>query len=156
MAPTRGTRIAAPGLADLRRDLGRISRDLRVALDAELRVMGNEARDRARTLLRERSKNPQGRIERTIRTSVSRGGVAIYSRHPGAAPIQWGGVIKPRGTPIKLVGKRYMSEAVGEGLEELEDRLGVAFDNIVPRYQFRKQLMEERASFADFWQQASQ
>lgn len=128
--------IDAQGLADLRRSFARIDKELKRELDRDLRAIGHGVRDEARTLLRGRSKNPQGVIERTIRTSVTARGVSVYSNHPGSGVINWGGEIAPRGTPIRIAGKQFLNDAADEHMSRVEEQMGELLDRVAQRNGF--------------------
>lgn len=129
-------KVVTRGLGDLRRAFRKIDRDLRLALDRELRAAGNPIRDRSRQLLRERSKNPRNQIERTIRVSVTRDGVSVYSNHPGAPVNHWGGIIRPRGAPIKFERKHFIGDAAEEQHDEVVARMDELLDGIANRAGF--------------------
>jgi hypothetical protein len=95
-----------------------------------LKEVGTKAAEKARVLLHERSKHPQGRIERTIKTSVRQNGVSVVSNHPGAPVQHWGGSIKPKGTPIHITGKHFASDAAESYMSEAEQRLGQMIDDL--------------------------
>lgn len=128
--------IEVPGLAKLRRDLRAIDKGLGKALTDHLRDVAKVVRDDARAKLRERSKNPQNRIEKTVKHSVRAKGASIFSDHPGSAVQNWGGTIEPRGMPIEIKGKRYMDGAVYEHTEHVEAEMGRTLDAIADRNGF--------------------
>lgn len=120
--------VQANGLAKLRRDLRAIDKGLAKELTSHVRTIAREVRDDARAKLRERSENPQNRIEKTIKHSVTAKGASIYSDHPGAPVQEFGGTIKPKGAPIEIKGKRYMQDAVEDNTKDVEEKLGDTLD----------------------------
>lgn len=136
MARRSDLQIRADGLAKLRRDLRAIDKDLGKALTDHLRDIARGVRDDARRNLHDRSKNPQNRIEKTIKHSVRARGASIYSDHPGAPVQEWGGTIRPRGVPIEIRGKRFMRDAVEENTKHVEDELGRSLDVIADAHGF--------------------
>lgn len=125
-------RINAPGLAKLRRDLGRIDRGLRTAADRHIRQAANRVRDTARSKAPRRT----GRLSKSIRTSVRARGASIYSNLEYAPVHEWGGTISPRGTPITIEASHYMAEAVEENTDMIEEELGRLLDGIADRHGF--------------------
>lgn len=128
--------VVTRGFSDLRRAFRKIDRDLRLALDRELRAAANPIRDRSRQLLRERSRNPRGQIERTIRVSVTQGGVSVYTNHPGAPVNHWGGTIRPRGAPITFERKHFIGDAAEEAHDDVVERMDELLDGIANRAGF--------------------
>jgi len=128
--------IEVPGLAKLRRDLRAIDKDLGKAVTDHIRDVVRPIRDDARSKLRERSKDPQNRIEKTVKHSVTAKGASLYSDHDGSAVQNWGGTIKPRGVPIEIKGKRYLDGAVYENTAHVEEELGRSLDVIADRNGF--------------------
>jgi hypothetical protein len=120
----------------------RLSRQLGVAVSAELRDIGNEVRDHIRSSTDppyasspgQDSKGIQGRKRRSIKTSVRRGGVSLYSLEPDAGVWQWGGSIKPRGTPIRIPRTEFVSKQVEKDAPMIEARLGGVLEATARRY----------------------
>jgi hypothetical protein len=124
------------GLGKFRRDLRAIDSDLEKELKDNLRKRVMEARDKARSNLRSRSKDPQNRIEKTIKGSLTMRGGSLYSDHPGSAVNEHGGTISPRGTPIEIRGKSYMYDAAEEGAKAVVEELDRSFDQIAGHHGF--------------------
>lgn len=136
MAGRQEVAVKAPGLSKLRRDLKKIDKDLGREATSHIREVAKGVRDQARSNLRERSKNPKGVIEKTIKHSVNSRGASIYSNHPGSGVQEWGGTIAPRGTPIEIKGKAYMRGAVAEKADDVAEELGDLLDVIARRNGF--------------------
>jgi len=137
MARRREFGLEAKGLSKLRRDLRAIDKDLGKALTDHLRGIAREVRDDARAKLHERSANPQNRIEKTIKHSVTAKGASIYSDHPGSPVQEFGGTISPRGTPIEIKGKSYMRDAVTDHTRHVEEEVARTLDVIADTHGFR-------------------
>jgi len=134
MASTRagGVTVRAPGLSKLRRDLGKIDKDLRLAANRHIREVANEVRDEARS----RAPKKTGRLQKSIKASVRAAGASIYSDLVYAPVHEWGGTIRPRGTPIEIEGKHFMRSAVDDKTERIEEHLGDLLDGIADRHGF--------------------
>lgn len=134
MAASRGVEIDTSGIKALARDLGKIDRKLRGALVAELRSIGNDARDAVR-----RSHEPPfetGRKRGSVRTSVRGAAISLYSLQPDAAVWNWGGKIAPRGSPIQIPRTEFVSGEVAKRSEDTEERLEGILDATAARYGF--------------------
>jgi phage gpG-like protein len=110
MARNHGVSVDVPGLSKLRRDLKAIDKDLGKALTSHLRGVAREVRDDARS----RAPVDEGDLKKTIKHSVTSKGASVYSDSDYAEVHEWGGVIRPRGVPIEIVGRRYTYDAVGD------------------------------------------
>ena len=113
-------RIETEGLREFRRDL----KKLQPLVDRELR---EEIRDAAGPMLAEakaKARRRTGAYAKSLKIGVTTKGISIYSRHPGASVIHWGGTIEPRGVPIVFDAQPSVVEAVEDGAERLVDEIG--------------------------------
>ena len=125
-------RIIAPGLTKLRRDLRSIDKELGKEADRHIRQTAAKVRADARANAPEVS----GKLKRSIRYSLTRGGASIYSNEIYAPVIEYGGEISPRGTPISITGQRYMDKALDDNTEFLDEELARLLDVIADRFGF--------------------
>jgi hypothetical protein len=134
--------IDTGGIADLLRDLRKIDKALGASLFAELRAVGNEARDKIRNSTAPPygpvdSKGKIGRKRKSVKTGVKRGQISLYSNEPDAAVWHWGGTIKPRGVPITIPRTEFISAEVLRESEGIEEKLAGVLEGTARRYQFR-------------------
>jgi hypothetical protein len=122
--------IRVQGLRDLQRAFRHMEGGMHKEIRDRLKSIGTSAAERARGLLRERSKHSTGRMAGTIKTSVRQNGVSIVSSHPGAPVQHWGGSIRPRGTPIHITAKYFAIDAAASYMPEAEERLGQMIDDL--------------------------
>jgi hypothetical protein len=134
--------IDTRGIGDLLRDLRKIDKSLGASLFAELRAVGNEARDAIRSSTAPPfgpvdSQGKVGRKRKSVKTGVKRGRISLYSNEPDAAVWHWGGKIKPRGRPIQIPRTEFISAEVIRQGEGIEDKLAGVLDATAVRYGFR-------------------
>lgn len=127
--PVRTRSVRVKGLSDLQRAFRRIGAQAGPEIRARLlRITAPAAAD-ARAKLTARSKNPTGgRI--TFRPYSRQRSAGIRSTHPGAGVNEWGGTIRPRGTPITIEGKHAMVDAVEARHDQAERELGDLIDDL--------------------------
>lgn len=116
------TRIDASGLRELRRDLRRIDKNLAKAFNRALREIGNEIRDEIRGSTQRPYRT--GKLRRSVKTSVRAKGVSLYSLLKYAPVHEWGGTIRPRGTPITIERTEFIRGQVIKNREETERKVG--------------------------------
>jgi hypothetical protein len=126
--------IDTSGISDLLRDLGKIDKGLRAAMVAELRDIGNSARDKVRSGTQPPFRT--GKTRRSFKTSVKGGTIAVYSLLPQAPVWQWGGSIKPRGVPIEFPRTEFVTKEVEEAGKGADERLAGLLDATAARYEF--------------------
>lgn len=119
-------RLNASGLSDLRRDLGKIDKDLGKSATTHLRGVAAKVRVDARVRTPVRS----GRLQRSVRYSVRAKGASIYSNEVYAPVIEYGGTIAPSGTPFTIKPRRFLNEAADANTRFIEEELGQLLDVI--------------------------
>ncbi len=132
MARNHELSIEAPGLAKLRRDLKRIDADAAKELTSELREMAKDVRDDARGL----APFDEGDLKKSIKHSVRARGASVFSDSDYAEVHEWGGTIRPRGTPIEIRGRRYIYTAVGNHLDSIYVEVERSIERIADRNGF--------------------
>jgi hypothetical protein len=124
MARNTEVSVDVPGLAKLRRDLKAIDKGLAKGLTDHLRDVAKEVRDDAR----ERAPVDEGDLKKSIKHSVTGKGASVYSNSDYAEVHEWGGVIRPRGVPIEIVGRRYIYDAVGDHTDRIRSEMDRILD----------------------------
>jgi hypothetical protein len=120
---------------DLAASLKVIQKASEKALLAEMRRVGNEARDYVRA-----GHGPPyetGALRKSVKTSVRRKStIALYSNLPQAPVWEWGGTIRPRGVPINIPKTQFVTGAAKKFGDHIDDELAVAFDRIAAAEHF--------------------
>ena len=124
--------IEVPGLRKLRRDLKAIDKDLAQSLTDHLREIARGVRDEARS----RAPVKTGALQRSIKHSVRARGASIYSNLPYAPVQEFGGTIRPRGTPIAIRGRHFIYSAIADKAANVERDLERSLDVIADRHGF--------------------
>jgi hypothetical protein len=128
--------VRIEGLADLRRDL---------------RAMGAKAEGRGLTrALRTGAEevaavSPQRLNRRTghsklragYRAGASGNSAYVRNRHPGAGPTEFGGVIRPKGTPITLRAQTPVTRALASKEDSIVGRVADAIDRLAAEHGWR-------------------
>lgn len=135
-------KVDTEGLKSFAREMRRVSPKLGSAVSAELKDIGNEVRDHIRQSTAppfasnpgSDSKGKIGRKRKSIKTSVTRGSVRLYSLEPDSAVWQWGGEIRPRGVPIQIPRTEYVTKQIEKDTADIEARLGVLLEGVAERY----------------------
>jgi hypothetical protein len=110
-----------------------VQKDTEKEMVKRLREVGNEARDEVRGSTRPPFRT--GRTRKGIRTSVRRKSeVSLYSNEPQAPVWEWGGVIRPRGTPIEIPKTNFVTGAVLKHGDDFDERMADEFDQIAHRH----------------------
>jgi len=124
--------VKVDGLAKLRRDLKAIDKDLGKSLTDHLREIAKEVRDEARS----RAPRKTGALASSIKHSVRARGASVYSNSPYANVQEWGGTIRPRGTPIEIRGRHFIYSAVDDHTDRVKAELERSLDVIADRNGF--------------------
>lgn len=132
MAPNRELSLRVEGLAKLRRDLRAIDKDLGKSLTDHLRDLAKEVRDEARS----RAPVKTGALQRSIKHSVRARGASIYSNTPYAGVQEWGGTIRPKGTPIEIQGRHFIYSAIYDHADHIKGQVEGLLDGIADRHGF--------------------
>lgn len=127
-----GVGIDTRGIKDLVRDLRRLDRRLALAFTAELRDIGNEVRDKVRTSTQRPFRT--GALRRSVKTSVRGAQVSLYSTLPQSGVWEWGGTIRPRGSPIVIPETEFVRREIVAGARGVEERMGEILDQAASRY----------------------
>lgn len=128
--PRAAAGVQVRGLGQLRRALRQVDKGFDREIGTRLRGVASKAAADAKSNLRSRSKRPRGRIEPTIRAFSRQKSAGIQSTHPGAGVQEWGGTITPRGVPIVIEPKQYMSDAAKARHAEAEREVGELIDDL--------------------------
>lgn len=121
-----GPGVKVQGLSQMNRSLGKVSKDFRRGVIAQLREIAKRVRIEARS----DAPRVSGRLQRSLRATATSRGAAITSRLPYAGWVEFGGEIKPRGTPFSIEGRRFISASVDDNTRSIERDLGDLFDRI--------------------------
>lgn len=128
--PKNAVRIE--GLRELRRAFKAISPELDREVREYLKAFAAKvAADAAR-----RAPRRTGRLAKSIKPSVTQKQVAIQSRVPYAATHEYGGTIRPRGTPIRIKKSRMMGRAVDAHRDEAVRNVKGLIDHVSRRNGF--------------------
>lgn len=120
---------------NVQRRLAAIAKDTEKELTAELRKVGNEARD----VVRSSTEAPYrtGKTRKSVRLSVRRKTVlSLYSNSPQSPVWEFGGVIRPKGKPIEIPQTNFIRGTVVAIADEIDEKLADAFDRIARRNGF--------------------
>lgn len=126
--------VRIDGLRELRRDLRAMG--LRVegrGLTAALRSGAEEVATASGPLVRGRS----GDLARSYRAGAAGTRAYVRSRLPYAGVQEFGGVIRPKGTPIKITPQTPVTRALDAKTEAIVDRLGDAIDDLARQHGWR-------------------
>jgi len=134
--------VDARGIKIFAKQMRAADRRLGVAVAAELRDIGNEIRDEIRagtdapydSTGANDSQGKAARKRRSVKTSVRRGGVSLYSREPDAGVWNWGGTISPRGVPIHIPRTEFVKGPVLRHAESTEARVLGVLSGVARRY----------------------
>lgn len=136
--PTTTPVIAVTGLRALQRELRLLAPEHAIAVRRVLRNAVQPIAVRARQRMGYGDElvsagATRAHIADTITGQVRGLRAVIQSRHPGAAPQEYGYLIAPKGTAIKLKAKRAVRGAVDEKKGEVERALHVGFHRLGAR-----------------------
>jgi Bacteriophage HK97-gp10, putative tail-component len=121
--------------AVLAAQMAEIEKEAAKELTKLLREIGNEARD----VVRSSTEPPYatGKLRKSVKTSVrQKGVVSLYSNLPQAPVFEFGGSIKPRGTPITIPQTNFVRGPVVALGDDIDERMAEAFDDISHRHGF--------------------
>lgn len=119
----------------LNKHLRAIERETAKELTSELRTLGNEVRDKVRSSTEDPYRT--GGLRKSVKTSVRRKSeVSIYSNLPAAPVWEFGGRIKPRGTPITIPKTEFVRSVVLAEGDDFDERIADRFDTIARRNGF--------------------
>lgn len=124
--------IHVEGLRVFAKQMRMLSPELAKALSAELRDIGDHARDKVRSSGARPYRT--GRLRKSIKTSVTQRRVTLYSTLPQAPVWNFGGEIKPRGIPIRIPRTEFVTGAVKAEGEYVTERLGGLLEGMARRY----------------------
>lgn len=129
---TRGVAIDTRGFTSLARGFRAMDHELGLAFSASLREIGNEIRDKIRA-----SQAPPfrtGRLRQSVKVSVRRGTISLYSTLPQAPVWEFGGTIEPRGAPIHIPETSFVSGEVKRSSEATAEKLAEVLDATARKY----------------------
>jgi phage gpG-like protein len=126
--------ILASGLREFRRDLARIDKDLGKAVSQHLRGVASTVRGAARE--KAETFRQSGELARSYRYSVRAKGASIYSNSPYAGVHEFGGTIRPRGTPIEIEKRAPIYGAIADKAAFVEEELGDVLEVVAGRHGF--------------------
>lgn len=87
----------------------------------------------ARPLLRSRT----GRMAGMYRAGASGNTAFVRNRHPGAGVQEFGGVIRPKGTPIRIRPQKAVTRALDAKGDAIVEKVSEAIDVVFVRAGFR-------------------
>ncbi|HTU15635.1 MAG TPA: HK97 gp10 family phage protein [Solirubrobacterales bacterium] len=114
------------GLAQFRRDLGKIDKDLSKEINRYLRQIATSARDTARS---NAPLGATGKLRRSIKHSVKSKEMSLYSDLEYAPAHEWGtsgkpdSKVQPRGVPIRIKRSQMLGRAVFTRADDIENHL---------------------------------
>lgn len=133
MARDDGLAVRVEGLSDLRRVLRKVDKNLDRSVSQALRGVAAEVRQRARAKAPVKS----GALRRSIKYSVRPMGASVYSRLDYAPVHEFGGRVRPKGTPIRVPRRRYIGRAVKESRRDIDAVTRSLLDNIADEWDGR-------------------
>jgi phage gpG-like protein len=95
-----------------------------VEVDRELGRSIREAADKVAVTAGALAPRRSGALAHSIRPYVSGAKASIGSTLPYAGVVHWGGVIRPKGTPITFKPTEFISRAVDDHADELVEDIG--------------------------------
>jgi hypothetical protein len=130
-----------PNLLEVRRDLDAIADGLSAALAEGI------TQDAQPLLASTRALTPYGpgptsekddlpHIRDAWGVSVQGGGIVLYSRHPGARVLEYGGTIRPRGVAITFRPEAMARRAAVRALPEIERNVEHRLAELAERHHF--------------------
>jgi hypothetical protein len=128
--------VDVSGWRVFRQELKHLDPEADKALRKGLREIGVPVLTRARSL----APRDTGELSRSIRLSVTKREMSIYSTLPQAPVLHWGGTISPRGTEITFPRTEFATRAVMEHADKLIEGIGDNFENAATRLGWRKSI----------------
>lgn len=127
MARDRSVGVQVRGLSQLNRSLGRIDKDLRRESLRHIREVARKARDTARDKY---TPKLTSELAKSLRYSASNRGATLSSKLAQAGVHEWGGTIRPRGTPITIQRSRMLGQGIQDHTEDIDNQLKSILDRI--------------------------
>lgn len=125
--------VRIEGLADLRRDLRAMGAKAEGrGLTRALRSGAEEVAAASPVRLNQRTGHSALRAGYKAGAAGSR--AYVRNRHPGAGPTEFGGVISPRGTPIRLKAQMPVSRALDAKTDSIVERVADAIDDLATQH----------------------
>lgn len=121
--------VRVDGLADLRRSLRAIDREL----PKELRVVIKGAAEVIAAEARVRAPKRTGKLAGSIKATTSGASGIVRSRLPYANVQNWGGTIRPRGAPTHIKGRHFVDGALDAKREAAAQALARGMDDLLRR-----------------------
>lgn len=121
-----GGTVSVKNYAAFRRGLQSLDKGTNKILTNYLKDLAKETTADAKR----RAPVKSGKLRKSIRPSVTQKRVTVYSTLPYAGVQEWGGTIRPKGTPIKIEGHHMVRDAVDAASEKTERDLTHMFDVI--------------------------
>jgi len=103
-------------------------RDVQTVTKRAAEVVAVEARSRA--------PRRTGRLAGSIRATTSGARGIVRSPLPYAPVHEYGGTIEPRGTPIRIKRREYITGALEEKQDQVRDELARGFNEVARRHGF--------------------
>jgi hypothetical protein len=121
------------GLAQFRRDLAKIDKDLSKEINKYFRELGRTLRDEAR---RRAPVGGTGALRKSIKHSVKAKEMSLFSDLVYARAHEWGtsgtakSAVQPRGVPIKIRKTQMLGHTVFRNADRIEEHLGGLVDHL--------------------------
>ena len=125
--------VRIEGLADLRRDLRRAEPQVRREVTRALKEGATVVAAAASPLAPRRS----GTLAASYRAGASGNSAFVRSRVPYAGVVEFGGVIRPKGTPITIRPQPAVTRALSLKEDSIVERVGDALDGVFARTGWR-------------------
>jgi len=121
--------IRVEGLQKFRRSLRATDRDAAKAVQAVTKRAAGLVADEARSLAPRRS----GRLAASIRATTAGAKGVVRSPLPYAKVHEYGGTIRPKGTPIMIKRSLYVHRAMDRKADDVLNELARGFERVVQR-----------------------
>ena len=134
--------LTVQGLSELRRGLKKIAPEAEKEFGARLRKMASSIRDEARRFPKGTPKNRSYALQKSIKHSVKKTEIALYSDSPYARAHEWGTSgqgdtqVQPQGVPIKIKRSQMLGHAVYSNRMRVRVELREAIDDVARRNAF--------------------
>ena len=125
--------VRIEGLADLRRDLRRADPEIRREVTRALRAGAVTVAAAAGPLAPRRS----GTLASSFRPGSSGDTAFVRSRVPYAGVVEFGGTIRPKGTPIEIRPQPAVTRALALREDSIVEKVGDALDGVFARAGWR-------------------
>lgn len=131
-----GPPVRVKGLKELRRDLKQIDKGLTKEVTKAQKSAAGPAARRA-SQLAPRGDTAKPNLADSVRPFASGTRAGIRINQPYAGVQNFGGSIRPRGTPITIRATGFATKAVEESMDDFIDDLGDNIDALAVRHGFR-------------------